>query len=58
VQRRALGVLFCVIAAALVGIAIAALVGAGGQAKGWIVAVAALAVAGWLGSVGVSALRR
>ena len=57
-QRRALGVLFCVIAAALVGIAIAALVGAGGQAKGWIVAVAALAVAGWLGSVGVSALRR
>jgi hypothetical protein len=58
VQRRALGVLFCVIATALTGIAIAALVGAGGQAKGWIVAVAALAVAGWLGSVGVSSLRR
>ena len=57
-QRHALGVLFCAIAAALTGIAIAALVGAGGQAKGWIVAVAALAVAGWLGSVGVSALRR
>ena len=57
-QRRALGVLFCVIAAALVGVAIAALVGAGGQAKGWIVAVAAVAVAGWLGSVGLSALRR
>jgi hypothetical protein len=58
VQRRALGVLFSVIAAALIGIAIAALVGAGGQAKGWVVAVAALAVAGWLGSVGISALRR
>ena len=57
-QRRALGVLFCVIAAALVGVAIAALVGAGGQAKGWIVAVAAVAIAGWLGSVGLSALRR
>jgi hypothetical protein len=58
VQRRALGVLFCAIATALIGIAVAALVGAGGQAKGWIVAVAALAVAGWLGSVGLSALRR
>jgi hypothetical protein len=58
VQRRALGVLFCVIATALLGIAIAALAGAGGQAKGWIIAVAALALAGWIGSVGVSALRR
>jgi hypothetical protein len=58
VQRRALGVLFCVIAAALVATAAAALVGAGGEAKGWIVAVAAVAIAGWLGSVGISALRR
>jgi hypothetical protein len=57
-QRRALGLLFCTIAAALVAVAIAALVGAGGEARGWIVAVAALAIAAWLGSVGVSALRR
>jgi hypothetical protein len=58
VQRRALGVLFCGLATAFVGTAIAALVGAGGEARGWIIAIAALAVAGWLGSVGISALRR
>jgi hypothetical protein len=52
-----LGVLFCLIAAALVAIAAAALVGAGREARGWIVAIAALALAGWLGSVGLSALR-
>jgi hypothetical protein len=57
VQRRVLGGLFCLIAAALIAIAAAALVGAGGQARGWIVAIAALALAGWLGSVGLSALR-
>jgi hypothetical protein len=58
VQRRALGVLFCVLATALVGTAVAALVGAGNEPRGWIIAVAAFAIAGWLGSVGVSALRR
>ena len=58
VQRRALGVLFCTIAVALVAVAVAALVGAGREARGWIVAVAALAIAAWLGSVGLSALRR
>jgi len=58
VQRRALGILFCALAAALIALAVAALVGAGSQARGWIVAVAALALAGWLGSVGLSALRR
>ena len=57
-QRRALGILFCAIAAALVAVAAAALIGAGSEARGWIVAIAALAIAGWLGSVGVSALRR
>ena len=57
-QRRALGVLFCALAAALVALAVAALVGAGGEARGWIVAIAALAIAAWLGSVGLSALRR
>jgi len=58
VQRRALGLLFCGLAAALVAVAVAALVGAGGQAKGWIVAIAALAVAGWLASLAVSSLHR
>jgi hypothetical protein len=57
VQRRVLGVLFCALAAALIATAVAALVGAGGQARGWIVAIAALALAGWLGSLGLSALR-
>jgi hypothetical protein len=57
VQRRALGVLFCCLAAALIVTAAAALAGAGGEARGWIVAIAALALAGWLGSLGLSALR-
>jgi hypothetical protein len=58
VQRRALGLLFVVLAAALTAVAVAALVGAGGEARGWLVAVAALALAFWLGSVGLGALRR
>jgi hypothetical protein len=58
VQRRALGFLFVALAAALVAIAAAALVGAGTEPRGWIVAVAAVALAFWLGSVGLSALRR
>jgi hypothetical protein len=57
VQRRALGLLFCALAAALIAVAAAALVGAGNEPRGWIVAAAALAVAAWLGSAGVSALR-
>jgi hypothetical protein len=57
VQRRALGVLFCGLAAALIVTAAAALLGAGNEARGWIVAIAALALAGWLGSVGLSAFR-
>jgi hypothetical protein len=58
VQRRALGFLFLALAAALVAVAVAALVGAGTEARGWIVAVAAVALAFWLGSVALSALRR
>ena len=56
-QRRALGFLFCVLAVALIVTAAAALVGAGKEARGWIVAIAALALAGWLGSLGLSAFR-
>jgi hypothetical protein len=58
VQRRALGLLFCGLAAALIATAVAALVGAGNEPRGWIIAIAAVAVAVWLGSVGISALRR
>ena len=56
-QRRALGFLFCGLAVALIVTAAAALVGAGKEARGWIVAIAALALAGWLGSLGLSAFR-
>jgi hypothetical protein len=58
VQRRALGLLFCGLAVALVVTAVAAVVGAGGEGRGWIVAIAAVALAAWLASMGVSALRR
>jgi len=58
VQRRALGVLFSCLAAALLVIAVAALVTDGGHASGLIVGFAALALAGWLGSLALSAFRR
>jgi hypothetical protein len=58
VQRRALSLLFLVLAAALIAVAAAALVGAGDEPRGWIVAVAAGAIAFWLGSVALSQLRR
>jgi hypothetical protein len=58
VQRRALGILFASLAVVLAATAAAALIGAGASAKGWVVAVAALALAGWLGSLAASALRR
>jgi nitrate reductase NapE component len=49
VQRRALSLLFLLLALALVGVAIAALVGADGAAR-WVIAVAALVLAAWLAS--------
>jgi hypothetical protein len=58
VQRRALGLLFTGLAVVLVAVAAAALAGAHDTARGWIVAVAALAVAGWLASLAWGALRR
>ena len=56
-QRRALGVLFTGLTVALVAIAIAAFLGAHGGAR-WVIAVAALALAAWLGSIAVSVLRK
>ena len=58
VQRRALGILFAGLAVVLAATAVAALIGAGASVKGWVVAVGALAIAGWLGSLAASALRR
>ncbi|HXR12230.1 MAG TPA: hypothetical protein VN770_08040 [Gaiellaceae bacterium] len=54
-QRRALGLLFAVLALVLLLVAVAA---TGHGVRGWIVAVAALAIAVWLGSVALSAFRR
>ena len=56
-QRHALGLLFAVLAAVLGAVSVAALVGAAGPGR-WIVGLAALALAGWLGSLALSALRR
>jgi len=58
VQRRALGVLFGGLAAALIATAVAASVGAGTDAGRWVIAAAALALAAWLGSLALSAFRR
>ena len=56
-QRRALGFLFSFLCLALVGIAVAALLGAHGVGR-WVIAFAAFALAAWLGSIALSALRR
>jgi hypothetical protein len=57
VQRRALGVLFSLLTVALLVVAAAALAGAEGAAR-WVIALAALALAAWLGSTALSILRR
>ena len=56
-QKRALGFLFAGIAAALVAVAAAALAGAEGGAR-WVIALAALALAGWMASNAHSVLRK
>ena len=56
-QRRALGLLFGVLAVVFAATAVAALVGARGGAKGWVVAAGSLALGGWLGSLAVTAFR-
>jgi hypothetical protein len=57
VQRRALGGLFLGLAIALLLTSIAAFAGSGGGAGRFIVAFAALALAGWLASLALSAFR-
>jgi hypothetical protein len=57
VQKRALGALFGVLAAALIAVAGAAIAGAGADVGRWVIALAALAIAAWLGSLALSAFR-
>jgi hypothetical protein len=54
VQRRGLGILFTALAAAFLLVAVAA---TGHGPRGWIVAVAAAAIAAWIGSLALSAFR-
>ena len=56
-QRRALGFLFTLLTLGLVGVAIAAITGTNRDVR-WLIALAALALAGWLGSIAASALRK
>jgi len=57
-QRRALGALFTALAAVLAAVSLAALIGAGGSPARWLIAAAAAALAGWLGSLALAAFRR
>jgi hypothetical protein len=58
VQARALGLLFLGIAAALFVVAVAALLGSGDSTGRFVIAVAAVTLAVWLGTLALSALRR
>jgi hypothetical protein len=54
VQRRALGALFAVLAAGLAAIAIYSAVSGG---RAWVLALAAAALAAWMGALALRALR-
>src|SRR3982751_4781702 len=56
-QRRALGALFLLLAVGFAGIAFAAGYGARNVGAGWVIALAALALAVWFGSMAFRALR-
>jgi hypothetical protein len=56
-QRRALGALFLVLAAAFGAVA-AASIRAHAGARGWVIGFAAAAIAVWLGGLSLRALRR
>jgi hypothetical protein len=58
VQRHALGFLFATLAVVFAATAVWAILGAGNSPKGWVVALAALALATWLGSLAGSVFRR
>ncbi len=56
-QRRALGALFALLAVGFAGIAFAAAYGARNAGAGWVIALAAVALAVWLASMAYRALR-
>ena len=56
-QRRALGALFLLLACGFAGVAYGAVRGAGGEAGRWVIAVAAGALALWLVTMALRALR-
>jgi hypothetical protein len=57
VRRPALGALFSLLALGFAGIAFAAGNGAGGEARRWVVVLAATALAIWLATMAFRALR-
>ena len=56
-QRRALGALFLLLAIGFAGIAFAAGYGARNVGAGWVIALAAVALAVWFASMAFRALR-
>ena len=56
-QRRALGALFLLLAIGFAGIAFAAGYGARDVGAGWVIALAAVALAVWFASMAFRALR-
>jgi hypothetical protein len=56
-RRPALGALFSFLAVGFAGVAFAAGYGAGGEARRWIVVLAAAVLAVWLATMAVRALR-
>ena len=56
-RRPALGALFSFLAIAFAGVAFAAGYGAGGEIRRWVVVFAAAALAVWLATMAVRALR-
>jgi hypothetical protein len=56
-QRRALGALFSMLAIGFAGVAFAAAYGAGGEVGRWVIVLAAAALAVWLATLALRALR-
>jgi hypothetical protein len=56
-QRRALGALFALLSIGFAGIAFAAAYGARHEMAGWAIVLAAVALAVWLASMAIRALR-
>jgi hypothetical protein len=56
-HRRALGALFFLLAIGFAGVAYGAATGARHEAIGWVIASAAAALAVWLGSMAIRALK-